>query len=78
MFVTYVLYSKDHDRLYIGFTSNLIQRFYSHQYLAKKGFTTNYRPWLVVEVRFHALKSEAILDERFLKSGKGRAFIRLL
>jgi len=76
MFVTYVLYSKNYDRLYIGFTSNLIQRFYSHQYLATKGFTLRYRPWIVVEVRFHIDKKAAMKDEKFLKSGKGRSFIR--
>ncbi|MCR9153035.1 MAG: GIY-YIG nuclease family protein, partial [Bacteroidetes bacterium] len=42
MFVTYVLYSKNYDRLYIGFTSDLIQRFKSHQHLATKGFTIKY------------------------------------
>ncbi|MCR9155541.1 MAG: GIY-YIG nuclease family protein [Bacteroidetes bacterium] len=58
MFVTYVLYSKNYDRLYIGFTSDLIQRFKSHQHLATKGFTIKYRPWLVILVRFHANKKE--------------------
>ncbi|HCE53889.1 MAG TPA: hypothetical protein DER05_02360 [Lutibacter sp.] len=29
-FVTYVLYSKNYNKIYIGFTSNLIVRFLSH------------------------------------------------
>jgi putative endonuclease len=76
MFVTYVLYSFKYDRLYIGYTTDLIQRFRSHQSLAKKGFTTQFRPWFVIEVRFHASKSDALKDERFLKSGQGRHLIR--
>ena len=76
MFVTYVLYSYKYDRLYIGFTSDLISRFRSHQKLATKGFTIRYRPWIVIEVRFHDQKSQALKDERYLKSGIGRNFIR--
>ncbi len=76
MFVSYLLYSQKHDRLYIGFTADHITRFHSHQSLAKKGFTIKYRPWMVIAVRFHDQKSEALKDEKYLKSGKGRSFIR--
>ena len=38
-FVTYVLYSKKFNKIYIGFTANLITRFKSHNSLGKKGFT---------------------------------------
>jgi len=76
MFVTYVLYSYKYNRLYIGYTSNLINRFRSHQILATKGFTIKYRPWIVIDVRFHEQKAEALRDEKYLKSGIGRANIR--
>ncbi len=74
-FVTYVLYSKKYNKIYIGYSSNLIQRFYSHNSIATKGYTIRYRPWMVVEVEFHMTKTNALRREKFLKSGIGRKYI---
>ncbi|AVR46606.1 endonuclease [Christiangramia fulva] len=74
--VTYVLYSKKFDKIYIGFTSSIIQRFYSHNLLATKGYTIKFRPWMVILVEFHKSKTEALKREKFLKSGKGREMIK--
>jgi putative endonuclease len=76
MFVTYVLYSKAPDKIYIGYTSDLIDRFHSHNRFATKGFTTKFRPWTVVYVEFFDSKSEAMKREKELKSSRGRNFIR--
>ena len=57
-------------------TSNLIQRFISHNYLGKKGYTKKYRPWNVLHVEFFKTKSEAQNRELFLKSGHGRAWVK--
>jgi len=76
MFVVYVLYFHSADRLYIGQTSNLIARFKSHNELGTTGFTTKYRPWMVIHVEFFEVKSNALAREKSLKSGKGREFIR--
>jgi len=51
-FVVYILWSATHQKIYIGFTSNLITRFYSHNQLASKGFTKKHRPWSVIWVEF--------------------------
>ena len=75
-FVVYILYSKDYNKTYVGFTSNLIERFKSHNYLSKKGYTIKYRPWKVIHVEFFTTKSEALVREKILKSGKGRDFIK--
>ena len=75
-FVTYVLYSKAYDKIYIGCTSQLIQRFYSHNSLSKKGYTKRYRPWKVVLVQFFTSKKEAMNRENELKSSRGRDYIR--
>jgi len=72
----YVLYSQEHDRIYIGETSNLIQRFKSHNQLGKKGYTLRYRPWIVILVEFYATRSEALRREKALKQGQGRAWIK--
>ena len=75
-FVVYILFSKDYDKTYVGFTSNLIERFKSHNYLSKKGYTIKIRPWQVIYVEFFTTKSEALKREKLLKSGKGREFIK--
>jgi putative endonuclease len=76
MFVTYVLYSKQFDKIYVGYTSDLINRFHSHNLYATKGYTVSFRPWEVLLVEFYDTKSEAMRREKALKSSRGRAFIR--
>ena len=75
-FVVYILFSEDYGKTYVGFTSNLIDRFKSHNYLSKKGYTIKFRPWQVIYVEFFTTKSEALKREKLLKSGKGREFIK--
>lgn len=76
MFVTYALYSKKYNKIYIGYTTDLIDRFYSHNIHSTKGYTKNFSPWIVVYVEFHELKSTAMQREKQLKSSRGRDFIR--
>jgi len=76
MFTVYSLYSPSFNKLYIGFTSDLVKRMASHNFLAAKGFTVKYRPWKLVYTEEFSSKSEAIRREKELKSAKGRAFIR--
>ncbi|AMA49972.1 GIY-YIG nuclease family protein [Flavobacterium covae] len=75
-FVVYILFSEVYGKTYVGFTSNLIERFNSHNYLSKKGYTIRFRPWQVIYVEFFTTKSEALKREKLLKSGKGREFIK--
>ncbi|WP_432411756.1 GIY-YIG nuclease family protein [Rasiella sp. SM2506] len=74
-FVVYILWSHTYRKRYIGYTSNLISRFHSHNSLGKRGWTIRYRPWNVVFVAFFKNKKEALLFEKFLKSGVGRECI---
>ncbi|MCF6212772.1 MAG: GIY-YIG nuclease family protein [Flavobacteriaceae bacterium] len=74
-YVTYALYSKSFDKIYVGFTSNLIARFLSHNKLGK-GYTKKFRPWIVVYVEFFDCKKNALHREKELKSSRGRNFIR--
>ena len=76
MHCVYVLYSSKWNRLYIGETSDLISRISSHNELGTKGFTLRYRPWKVIHVEFVKTRTEALVREKFLKSGKGREWIR--
>ena len=43
-FVVYILYSEKFNKTYTGFTSNLIERFKSHNLLETKGYTLKFRP----------------------------------
>ncbi|MEA9414029.1 MULTISPECIES: GIY-YIG nuclease family protein [unclassified Flavobacterium] len=74
-FVFYILYSEKFNKNYTGYTSNLIERFKSHNFLETKGYTIKFRPW---EVIFYSSKSEAMKREKYLKSGIGREFIKNL
>ena len=76
MYTVYVLYSKDYDKIYIGFTSNLDERLLSHNVLGNKGWTIKFRPWIVVYKEEYEAKSMAMRREKELKTAKGREFIR--
>ena len=75
-FLVYILYSDKHQKHYTGYTSNLVERFKSHNYLAKKGFTMRYRPWRVIHIEVFDSKSQAMKREHFLKTGMGRKWVR--
>ena len=77
-FVVYILYSETFNKNYTGFTSNLIERFKSHNHLGTKGYTVKFRPWMVIYVEFFSSKAEAMKREKYLKTGIGREFIQNL
>ncbi len=58
MFTVYVLYSEDYDKIYIGYTSNLEQRFLSHNELGTKGWTIKFRPWKIIHTEIFENKKE--------------------
>jgi putative endonuclease len=76
MYSVYVLYSEAYDKIYIGYTTNLEQRFLSHNELGTKGWTPRYRPWKIVLIESYATKLEAMTREKKLKGGQGRQWIR--
>ncbi|MGZ8516258.1 MAG: GIY-YIG nuclease family protein [Chitinophagaceae bacterium] len=75
MFKVYVLYSQSHGKIYIGYSSNLEERFKSHNELATKGWTVKFRPWEIVHTEIFEIKADAMRREKELKSAKGREFI---
>ena len=75
MFYTYVLYSKKFNKIYVGYTANLEDRFKSHNQLATKGYTVKFRPWIIAFHEEFETKSEAIKREKQLKSSQGRKYI---
>ncbi len=78
MFTVYILYSKKYDKHYVGYTTDLSERFLSHNHLSSTGWTTRYRPWEIIHTEAFQTKSEAIAREKWLKSGSGREFTKSL
>ena len=77
MYTVYILYSFVHDKTYTGYTSDLIQRFYSHNEYSNTDWSRSYRPWVLVHCEIFETKSGALKREKELKSGKGRDWIKI-
>jgi putative endonuclease len=75
-YFVYILYSEKYKKHYVGFTSDLENRIKSHNELATKGYTIKYRPWILIHSEEYENKKMAMHREKFLKSGKGREFIK--
>ncbi len=76
VFTVYILYSAAFDKIYTGYTSNLEERFLSHNELGTKGWTIKFRPWKIIHTEEYKTKAEALIREKSLKSGKGREWIK--
>ncbi|WP_262710297.1 GIY-YIG nuclease family protein [Mucilaginibacter psychrotolerans] len=72
----YALYSPTFNQIYIGSTSDMANRFLSHNELATKGHTIKYRPWVIAHIEEYPTKAEAVKREKQLKTANGRQFIR--
>ena len=75
LLTVYILYSSRYNKIYIGYTSNLINRFHSHNQSGKKGWTKNFRPWIIIYCEYFEDKIHAVQKEKQLKSAKGREWI---
>jgi putative endonuclease len=82
MFTSYVIYNKIRDKIYIGYTADLIKRLKRHnKKLPSKtaSFTSkNNGSWGLIYNEDFSTRKEAIRREKELKSFKGREFIRSL
>ena len=74
-FSVYILFSPSHNKIYIGYTSDLENRLLSHNHLSPKGYTVRYRPWVLIHTEVFHTKLEEMKREKELKSGQGRKFI---
>ncbi|WP_379969686.1 GIY-YIG nuclease family protein [Epilithonimonas sp. UC225_85] len=73
----YIIF-REFNKTYVGFTSSIIDRIKSHNFLATKGYTIKFRPWTVIHTEFFNNKKDAMEREKFLKSGQGRLFVKSL
>ena len=75
MFYTYVLRSLKNNRLYIGSTNNLAKRLEEHNF-GKSTYTKLTRPFILLYQEEYLSRVEAVRRELFLKSGKGREWLK--
>ncbi len=74
IYTVYILFSASGNTTYIGHTSHLINRLYSHN-IYGHDWTRRFRPWIVIYTECFESKSSALRREKQLKSGKGREWI---
>ena len=75
MFFVYILRSEKDNNFYVGFTTDLKKRLLKHN--GGRVFSTkNRRPltWVYAEICLN--KQDALQRERYLKSGRGKRFIK--
>ena len=75
LYTVYILFSQNHNKIYIGFTLNLIKRVHSHNIRSRIDWTHNFRPWIVIYYEYFDIKTEAVAREKQLKGAKGREWI---
>ena len=75
MYYVYVLQSQKDSKFYTGFTSNLERRIEEHN--NKTEFSTKCRaPFSLIYFEGCIIKEDALARERFLKSGKGKKYLK--
>ena len=77
---TYVIRSETSGKIYIGHTENLVARLKRHNKELpnkKSSFTSkNIGPWVLVYREEFETRDEAKKREKYLKSSRGRKFIK--
>lgn len=77
MFYVYIIRSAKSGKLYKGCTGDLKRRM--RDYNSKKVTSTkNGSPWTLIYYQGLLSKTDALREEKFLKSGKGRDRINIL
>lgn len=77
MFYIYVLKSLKNGRFYTGSTNDLERRLVEHNSGQSK-YTKHTAPFELVHKEEYLTKSEAYKREMYLKTGRGREFVRIL
>ena len=77
MYFVYILQSLKDNSYYIGYTGNIKNRLYEHNY-GRTGYTKLKRPWKLVYEEEYNTEKEAINRERYLKKIKNRNYLEYL
>ncbi len=65
----YILASQPRGTLYVGVTSNLVQRIWQHKNNLVEGFTSKYGVHVLVYYELHSTMLDAVAREKQLKAG---------
>ena len=78
MFYVYAIFNRKHSKLYIGQTSNLVERIKLHNSgLFANSYTSRFDgEWCLIYKEEVLNRSKAIYREKQLKSYRGREFIK--
>ncbi len=74
----YLLASKRNGTLYVGVTSNLIQRIWQHKNHAVEGFSKTYKVTMLVYYEQHPTMAAAITREKELKDWRRELKVQLI
>jgi putative endonuclease len=74
MYIVYLLRNSA-GKLYIGQTADLNKRMLEHNEIGN-GYTSKHRPWVLLWSRSFTTRKEAMKEERYLKTGVGRDWIK--
>jgi putative endonuclease len=74
-YFVYILESEIDGRLYKGQTSDIDKRIKEHN-SGKTKSTKGYKPWKLVYFEEFATREEAVLREKFFKTGIGREYLK--
>jgi len=74
MYTVYVLKSQSTAKRYVGQTADLVKRVAEHNSGLSK-YTKGRGPWKLIYKEHYKTRSEAMVREKFLKSGKGRGLL---
>jgi len=77
MYYVYIIKSDKTSKIYKGYTKDLKTRLAEHN-SGKTISTKNGIPWKLIYYEVFVNKTDALREEKFLKSGKGKERIRLL
>ena len=74
-YFVYVLESEIDGRLYKGHTCDIDKRIKEHN-SGKTKSTKGYKPWKLVYFEIFDTREEAVLREKYFKTGSGREFLK--
>jgi putative endonuclease len=74
----YILSNSKNGTLYIGVTSNLVQRVFQHKHDLVDGFSKKYQTHKLVYYEIHASMESAILKEKQLKRWERQWKVRII
>jgi putative endonuclease len=77
MYTVYAIYNTEAKKYYIGQSKDIVERLKLHNDHTFKSYTSRFPgEWKLIYQESVATRSEALIREKQLKSGNGRAFIK--